>query len=918
MALAAGIKLGPYEVVSPLGAGGMGEVYRARDTKLGREVALKVISPEFAHDAERMARFQREAQVLASLNHPHIAAIYGFEESAGVRALVMEIVEGPTLAERIKEGAIPVEEALPIARQIAEALEYAHERGIVHRDLKPANVKLTRDGKVKVLDFGLAKALQDGSSAGDISNSPTLTMASTKEGIILGTAAYMSPEQAKGKAADRRSDIWSFGVVLFEMLSGQQTFGGETVSDALAAIIKDSPDWTQLPAATPARIRGLLRRCLQKDPRQRLQAIGEARIAIEEALSGAGQEAAAVSAVAVAAPPSVAPLWKRLAPWALAAVLGAGLVASLIALRQPASPSAARLVQLSLGMPPGQQFVTENGPAVAISPDGSRVAYVIRDRDSGVGRLYMREMDQGNALLLDGAGFAADPFFSPDSQWIGFFGEGKLKKISVRGGAAVDVTEADGYRGGAWSQDGTIVFPELFTSPLYRVPAAGGKAEAVTQLDAGRVETTHRWPQFLPDGKTVIYTASADNNFFGHASVKATRLDTGKTESLVENAYFGRYLTGGYLAYVSQGTVFATPFDAKTLRVTGTAIPVLQGVVSDISNGGAQLSISDNGTAVYLTGDAVNQPMNIVLVDRKGAATVLVANQSDASSPSISPDGKRVAFQNGSGIWVHDLARGTTTPITPGVPKVTRPVWTPDGQRLAYSHPYSSSKNSGERIYWRRADGSGEEEALTPADLLHASPASWSPDGKTLAFYGFWPKDGSCCEIWTLKIDENGKPAEPQPFFDGNGGAAVFMPAFSPDGRWLAYTAEQGGLPQIFVVPFPGPGGRWQISTEGGEQPQWSKSGHELFYMRAESLVAVPYSAEKDSFQAGKPEVLFAGRFEARAPYTSYDVMPDGQHFVMFQFAGARASEASEPTVVLNWLDEVRRTVDAGQGSTSR
>jgi len=919
MTLSSGTKLGPYEIVAPLGAGGMGEVYRARDPKLGREVALKVIPQAFSHDEQRMARFQREAQVLASLNHAHIASIYGFEESGGVRALVMELVEGPTLAERIKQGAIPIEEALPIAKQIAEALECAHERGIVHRDLKPANIKLTHDGKVKVLDFGLAKALLDGSSSQDISNSPTLTMASTKEGIILGTAAYMSPEQAKGKAVDRRSDIWSFGVVLFEMLTGAQTFGGETVSDALAAIIKNSPDWSTLPKSTPKAVRDLLQRCLQKDARQRLQAIGDARIAIEEVLSGATQDTAAD--VATAAPQSAAPFWQRFVPWAIAAVLGVALLASLFALRQASQVPARKLIELSMSIPSDQQLDRENGPAAVISPDGSRIVYATRKGGSGAGRLYVRELDKSAALLLEGAGSAASPFFSPDSQWIGFFGDdGKLKKISVRGGAAIAICDAAGFRGGAWGEDGTIIAPLQFTSALYRVRSDGSKPEPVTHLDKTRSETTHRWPQLLPGGKAVLFTASADNNFFGRAAVEVAPLDTGIPKLLVENAYFGRYLPGGYLAYVSQGTVFVVPFDAQGLKVTGVAIPVLQGVDADLSNGGVQISFSDSGAAVYLSGGALDRNPNVVLLDRKGNASVLMSDQPEAASPSLSPDGKRLAFQTTTGVWIHDLARGTTSPLSPGAAPAIFPVWTPDSERLAYERPEATGAGATQGIYWKRSDGTGEEEALTPVRRsVNVAPGSWSPDGKTLAFYGFSEKDGSCCEMWTLTMNEQGKPEEPRRFPNQESSIENgLLPRFSPDGHWVAYTsAVASGVPQIYVVPFPGPGGKWQVTADGGLEPRWSKNGHEIFYVTGSSVIAVPYSVEKNSFQLGKPEKLFDG-VELRAPFTSYDVMPDGQHFVMFQFAGGRLALLSQPTVVLNWLEEVRRQVAAGQGEAGR
>ncbi|MGA8036227.1 MAG: protein kinase [Candidatus Acidiferrales bacterium] len=932
MALPSGTKLGPYEIVSPLGVGGMGEVYRARDSKLGRDVALKVIAPEFAHDEQRMGRFQREAQVLASLNHTHIASIYGLEDSSGVSALVMELVEGPTLAERIHQGALPIDEALPIARQIAEALECAHERGIIHRDLKPANIKLTNDGKVKVLDFGLAKALQDDTSGTDISNSPTLTMGSTKAGIILGTAAYMSPEQAKGRSADRRADIWSFGVVLYEMLTGEQAFGGETVSDSLAAVIKDTPDWAELPVSTPPRIRELIQRCLQKDPKQRLQAIGDARITIDEVISGSTQYASGIlpsetrpPQIATPARQAAGPSWPRLLPWLVAGALALALIAALGAIRGSSHSTLQRTVQLALPVPANQVLDFVNGPAVVISPDGSRIAYVTLQPGSGEGRLFVRELDKDAPTEMEGAGFAAAPFFSPDSRWIGYFGEGKLKKISIRGGTPVELTAVSGYRGGDWGEDGTIVFPREFTSALFRVPSMGGKMEQVTHLDATRGEITHRWPQILPGAQALLFTASADNNFFAHGSVEAATMKDGIPKVLVENAYFGRYLPGGYLAYVSEGTLFVAPFDAKALKLTGTAIPVLQHVASDISNGGTQFSISTSGMAVFSAGTSQNENLNITLLDRKGNATVLVKDQPDAASPRFSPDGKRIAFQKGSGgIWVYDIARGITSSITLDSFVATYPVWTPDGQRITYSRPHSSQQGAGQGIYWRRADGSGEEQALTPDTVLNAYPSNWSPDGKTLAFKRLSPTDGSCCEIWTLTVDSNGKPSEPRMFLGANSpsdrnarATTVDYPEFSADGRWIAFTGQQGGAPEVYVVPYPGPGGKWQVSPEMGWEARWGKDGREIFYATAGQMLSVPYTVQNGAFQAGKPEVLFQDRFEMRVPFPSFDVSPDGQRFVVFQSAGGRIS-SSAPSVVLNWMNQVRAQVDSAQGEGTK
>jgi serine/threonine-protein kinase len=491
-----------------------------------------------------------------------------------------------------------------------------------------------------------------------------------------------------------------------------------------------------------------------------------------------------------------------------------------------------------------------------------------------------------------------------------------LRKISVQGGAPIVVCDANSARGGDWGEDGTIIFPTQFTSALYRVPATGGTPTQATHLDEARSETTHRWPQFLPGDKAVLFTASSDNNFFGHSSVDAAPLDTGVPKVLVENAYFGRYLRGGYLAYVSQGTVFVAPFDAQALKVTGTAIPVMQGVNYDLSNGSAQFSISRDGTAVHSDGGSAGQNLNVVLMDRKGNGSVLLSGQPEAAAPRLSPEGKRLAFQQGTGnIWVYDLERKTTSRVTLGTVGATSPIWTPDGQRLTYAHSRTTAKGTGQGIYWIRADGAGDEESLTPDSIFSARPTSWSPDGRILAFQRLAGTDGGCCEIWTVTVDENGKPGEPQQLRSVTKGYGA---AFSPDGRWLAYSSPESGIIQAFVVPFPGPGGKWQISTGGGLDVRWSKNGRELFYTSGSALMAEPYNVEKNSFQPGQPVKLFQDRFELRAPVGAYDVTLDGQHFVMFQLSGARMTAPSGPTVVLNWIDQARQMVAAGQGESAK
>ena len=742
-----GQSIAHYYVQAKIGVGGMGEVYRATDSRLGRDVALKLLPEKFARDTERMARFEREAKVLASLNHPNIASIYGLEESNGARALVMELVEGVTLAERIKKAPLPLDEALPFAKQIAEGLEYAHERGIIHRDLKPANVKVRLDGQVKILDFGLAKAFEEETSEGEIENSPTLSAVATRMGVLLGTAAYMSPEQARGKRVDRRADIWAFGCVLYEMLAGRGAFSGETTSDILACVIRAEPNWTCLPTSVPLRIRELSRRCLQKDPKQRLRDIGDARIAIEDALSGRPQEAEALKEGAIHRP-----VWRRLVPWAAGILLAALASAGVWELR-PRGP-AAQIVHFSFGPPAGDSLVFPpfGYTSLAISPDGTNVAYVVRH--GGTPQLCLRRMDQSEATLLKGTEDGDEPFFSPDGQWVGFFAEGKLKKISVLGGSPVTLCDAPTARGGTWTQDNAIILAPSIASALMRVSATGGTPQPFTRLDSGNDEITHRWPQVLPGGKAVVYARGVE---FNSATIAVASLKSGAAKTLPIQGGYPRYITGGYLVFEREEGLYAVPFDLERLEVTGSPFPVLQ-VQAASASGAAGFAISETGSLVYVP--LVETAAKLAWMNRKGVLEPLQAPGRDYLGIRLSPDGKRVVMvipEKGlPDIWMYDISRGTLTRLTFGGGDFNSPVFSPDGQRIAFSR----LKDSRFSILAKPADGSGSEETLLPPQSFRGNPASWSPDGKFLA-YTYFGHAGKA-ELWALPLEGERKP---QPFW---------------------------------------------------------------------------------------------------------------------------------------------------------
>jgi len=887
--LDAGTKLGSYEITAQLGAGGMGEVYRARDSKLGRDVALKVLPQAFARDADRMARFQREAKVLASLNHPNIASIYGLEDSASTHALVMELVEGPTLADRIRQGPIPIDEAIRIARQIADALEYAHERGIVHRDLKPANIKVTPDDAVKVLDFGLAKALEGDATSIDISTSPTISRLATMRGVLLGTAAYMSPEQAKGKSVDRRADIWAFGCVLYEMLTGKQAFTGEAVTDTLAAVIKEEPDWSRLPKAMSARVRVLLRRCLQKDPKQRLRDIGDARISLDEVLSGTPDPSLAGAA-------GISTLvWRRALILGFGTLLlGAGVAGVAVWIMKPMPPPPPQPVTRAvINLPPGQQLAgLESGPALALSPDGTHLAYVATQ--GGTQQIYLRAIDSFEARPIPGTEGAVNPFFSPDSQWLGFFAGGKLKKISVNGGAALSLGDAADPWGASWSSRGMIAFAPTILAALQQVSDAGGVAQPLTRLEKGMIG--HRWPEILPGGNAVLFD---DGSAAGSSVVRVQLIGTGEQRDLIQRGTQPRYALSGHLVYVQGGNLMAVPFDAQRLEVTGAAVPVVEGVLETSQRGAAQYSVSATGLLAYVQGGIQAAQRRLVWVNRTGAEQPLDAAAHAYSYPRLSPDGRQLAVvinEQEIHVWLYHLSRDTLTRFTFEGNVNSVPSWTPDGKRIAFT----SNRDGPENLFWQQADGSGALERLNTSGY-NQTPGSWSPDGQLLAFEEINPTTGP--DIWVLRMsDRKAQPFLRTPFNEG-------APRFSPDGRWLAYVSDESGRDEIYVQPYPGPGGKWQISTEGGTEPVWNRNGRELFYRSGDKMMAVDI-ATQPSFAAGKPRMLFQGHYVPtgiKMPY--YDVSPDGERFLMLKPIEQAEPAPTQINVVLNWTEELKRLV---------
>jgi serine/threonine-protein kinase len=895
--LAIGSSLGAYEILAPLGAGGMGEVYRARDTRLGRDVAIKTLAAHVFGDGESLARFRREAQLLAALNHQNIATIHAIEEAGGTLFLVLELVDGEPLDRLVARGPLPVDRALEIARQVIAALDAAHEHGIVHRDLKPSNIALTRNGTVKVLDFGLARREERTAiPPANVVDSPTITAASpihltTGAGVLLGTAAYMSPEQARGYPADRRSDIWAFGCILYEMLTGIRLFGAQTVTDSLAAVLTREPDWQRV----PPRARRLLRQCLERDPQRRLRDIGDAALLLDEPLLSDVEGSALETRK------------RRTLPWIGTGASVTALAAAMIFL-WPA-PTDRQLVQLAINL--GDSAPEYALVPAAISADGARLVYYARD-ENGQSLLATRRLDEEAPALLAGTANADQPFFSPDGEWIGFFSLGELRKVPVRGGTPIAIAEAGVARGASWGDDRSIVAALTNGGGLSVIPEDGGTPRSLTTLSRG--EPTHRWPQVLPGSKAVIFTANSPTlNSYEDATIDVVSLESGERKTLWRGGYFGRYMPTrggrGHLVYIRGGSLFAVPFDPARLEIQGTPMRIMDEVAADPGSAAGHFDFSRTGTFIVERGAGL-LPWTISWLGADGKTAPLIVKPSLYYSPRVSPDGQRLAFGIDSGkgqdIYVHDRQRDVQVRLTyTGLPSAD-PVWARDGQHLVF-RTYGASA----ALWWGRTDGTGQPVKIHDGQVGDLGPNSFSPDGRRLIYSG--PGDGGDSDLWTITLDtsdvDHPMSGPPEPFFHSTGSET--RPAFSPDRRWVAYQSNESGQLEIYVRAFVANGsraGKWQVSSGGGDQPVWSRQGRELFFLAGDRMMVTEYQNVDGTFVATKPRVWATVPRVGNTGFSRYDVTPDGRRVVLLTRAQPEAGgQTPRMHLLLNFFDEIRR-----------
>ncbi len=903
MSLSTGTRLGAYEILALIGAGGMGEVYRARDTKLGRDVAIKVLPPTLIRDPARVARFRREAQVLAALNHSHIAAIYGLEESDGAQFLVLELVEGETLAHRLAKGSrnkaygpLPLEDALRVARQVVDALHAAHEKNIVHRDLKPANIAFTADGQVKVLDFGLAKAAELSAGPEDLTNAPT-EAPPTETGMILGTAPYMSPEQAKGRATDKRTDVWAFGCVLYEMLAGKRAFSGENLSDTLANVLKSDPDWSALPSNLPAPIRTLIEQCLDKDLGGRIPDISTAQFLLSHHVrlaSPSPTRAAASTSTRV-------PVWLLGAAIACVAIAAAG--ATWVWMRtRPAPPHT--LTRFTISVPENNQFSSAGRHLVAISPDGARLVYVANQG------LYLRALDQLDATLLGGTEGAEDPFFSPDGQWIGFWQSGQVKKISTSGGSPMPLCAAVNLYGATWGQDDTILFGQG-SAGISRVSASGGTPEVLIRDPGGLAQS----PQMLPSGRAVLFTLGrAVSNFdWSRAQVVVQSLDTGTREVLIDGGTDARYLPTGHLVYAAGANLFAVPFDVLALKVAGKPVALVDNLrtASLFTTGAAHFGVSLNGSLVYVPNARPEfaARRSLVWVDRRGQEEAIPAPARAYQFPRLSPDETRVAvdaLDQERDIWIWNFARKVLTPFTfnPGID--VQPAWSLDSRRLVWA---SDSGSGVTNLFWQFADGTGAPERLTESPNNQFS-TSFAPNGQFL-----FTETVADADVMILSLDkEFRKERPPQPLLHERFVEASAQ--VSPNGRWVAYEATDSGHFEVNVRPFPDvSNGHWRpsVASGGGSQPMWSSDGSELFYRAPTGALMGVRVGSGATWTSSVPVKVLDNRYDLGGDISArrYDVSRDGRRFLVLKDASG-SDQTSAPAsliVVENWFEELKRRV---------